>query len=191
MTVTFPDGTVQTTVADPVTGAYTVATPAGMPDGGEVTVTATDPAGNVSEPTVVHLDTKVPSPSIVIAYAERHRLDPQVVTGYRFNAGEQVCLVVHSEPYEVGCDTADEAGSVTFAFQVPSGFDLGDHTATLMGQSSQLSASTSFTVLDTPSIRTSGTSQSDTDSLLYGVLALMMLGSTGVALAIRRLKVTN
>ena len=360
VTVVFPDGTKRIATADSVTGAYTVTTPAGMIDGGKVTVTATDEAGNVSEPTIKDLDTGAPndptidradgvqisgtsdpnstvvivvpgidnpikvtvgdngkwsintpsgatdgtvrvtamdpagnvsgevtrtidvtapttpkvnpsngsevtgsgdpgsqititdengdtvgcknadgtvSPSatidedgkficvpdkvltpgssitvvakdasglpsgkvtvtignvsITVAYAERHHLDNQTVTGERFNVGEQVCLVVHSDPVNVGCEAADDTGTVTFTFPVPTTMDYGDHTATLTGQSSQLSASTSFAVVNTPEIRTAGTSQPNSDAMMWAVMIAMITGSTVAAMGIRRLKVTK
>ena len=361
VTVKFPDGTVKTTTSDPDTGKYTVTTPAGMPDGGTITVTSTDDAGNVSDPITVKLDTTPPndptidradatkitgtsdpgstviitvpgengditiettvgddgkfdvdtpagakdgtvhvvakdpagnvsgevsrtikvsgptklivndtngsqvtgssdagavititdgngqpvgcknadgtvSPSatvdnqgnfscipdkvltpgstikvvvtdasgktievtktiknvsIDIAYPERHHLDLQTVTGHVFNPGEQVCLVVYSEPLEVGCDAADQSGDVTFTFPVPDTLDYGDHTATLTGQSSQLSASISFAVVQNPEIRTAGTSQPNSEALLWSVMLTMIAGSAVAAMGIRRLKVTK
>ena len=339
VTVVFPDGTKLTTTADPDSGAYIVTTPQDMPDGGRITVTATDPAGNVSPPTVVALDTVAPSsptidradaieisgtaepgstvtikvpgvdkPSTVVvgengswkvatpqgtkdgtvrvtatdpagnisaevtrqiktsapskpvvnpsngsevsgkadpgsmititdengnnvpcknadgtvsasvvvgsdgtfmcvpdkvltpgtsitvvakdssgldsdrvtisigdvavevAYPERHRRDSQVVTGYRFNVGEQVCLVVNSDPWAVGCEKADGEGTVTFTFAVPADFDLGVHTVTVTGRASGLAASTSFAVVDTISIATGGSVQTDKSFPLRGFL---------------------
>ncbi|HFU4006962.1 TPA: Ig-like domain-containing protein, partial [Streptococcus suis] len=51
VTVTFPDGSTATTTADE-DGNYTVDVPAGveLKEGDKVTATATDKAGNVSEP---------------------------------------------------------------------------------------------------------------------------------------------
>ena len=357
VTVVFPDGTKLTATADPDSGAYAVTTPAGMPDGGTVTVTATDKAGNVSSPTIVALDTgapadpaidradaieisgtaepgstvtiKVPgvdkpstvvvgedgswkiatpkgatdgtvrvtaadpagnvsrevtrqidvtapskpvvnpsngsevsgsadpgsaititdengnnvpcknadgtiSPSVVVgqdgtfvcvpdralapgssitvvskdasglesepvtvtigdvaieaAYPERHRLESQVVTGYRFNVGEQVCLTVHSDPWTVGCENADGQGTVTFTFSVPRDFEFGVHTVTVTGMGSGLAASTSFAVVDTIAIATGGTSRANNSTVLHGVLAVLIASSVSAVLGARRLK---
>ena len=60
VTVTFPDGTTGTAVAGD-DGSYSVWTPAGMASG-QISVTATDAAGNVSDATTVYLDTDRPDP---------------------------------------------------------------------------------------------------------------------------------
>ncbi|MCL2317102.1 MAG: Ig-like domain-containing protein, partial [Actinomycetia bacterium] len=65
VTVTWPNGTTTKDVpTDPVTGAWTTPTPAGMPSG-EVSATAKDPAGNVSDPTTAPLDTQVPGAPVI------------------------------------------------------------------------------------------------------------------------------
>jgi len=99
--------------------------------------------------------------------------------------------VVHSDPLEVGCDAADDQGTVTLTFQVPAGFDLGDHTVTLTGQSSKLSASTSFTVVNTPEVRTGGASQLNSDALIWAVTMVMICGTAVSAMGIRRSKMTK
>ncbi|MDR1710495.1 MAG: Ig-like domain-containing protein [Propionibacteriaceae bacterium] len=53
ITVTWPDGTTSTTVVDG-DGGWSVPIPEGTD--GDVTVTATDPSGNTSDPVVVHVD---------------------------------------------------------------------------------------------------------------------------------------
>ncbi|MCL2315515.1 MAG: Ig-like domain-containing protein, partial [Actinomycetia bacterium] len=66
--VTWPDGTTDTTTAD-AGGAWSVETPKGMPSG-EVGATATDAAGNTSDPASTHLDTDpVGAPEITTANA--------------------------------------------------------------------------------------------------------------------------
>ena len=177
------DGTVSESVTVGSDGRFVCVPEKVLTPGTSITVVAKDASGLPSDPVTVTIG----NVSIEVAYPERHHLDSQTVTGYRFNAGEQVCLVVYSNPYEVGCDAADEHGTVTFTFNVPELLDLGDHTATLTGQSSKLSASTAFTVVNTPEVRTGGTTQDTSDGLLYGVLTAMIAGSAIPAVAIRRL----
>ncbi|MFW2163222.1 Ig-like domain-containing protein, partial [Acinetobacter beijerinckii] len=56
VTVTFPDGSTAQVVADPTTGAWTVANPGNLLDGDTVTATATDAAGNESLPATEIVD---------------------------------------------------------------------------------------------------------------------------------------
>uniref|UniRef100_UPI00301693E6 Ig-like domain-containing protein n=2 Tax=Acinetobacter beijerinckii TaxID=262668 RepID=UPI00301693E6 len=56
VTVTFPDGSTAQVVADPTTGAWTVANPGNLVDGDTVTATATDAAGNESLPATEIVD---------------------------------------------------------------------------------------------------------------------------------------
>jgi len=155
--------------------------------GSTIKVIARDNSGIDSPPTIK----KIQAVGIEVAYPERHRLETQVVTGTAFNSGEQVCLVVHSDPVDLGCAAADEKGSVTFTFQVPSTMDLGAHTVTLTGKDSKLSASASFTVIDTVSVKTGGTAQTSNDGILFGVLIMLAAGGAGVAWSIRRMKANN
>ena len=169
-------------VGDDGTFGCTPVTP--LTPGSEVTVVARDASGKDSPAVTV----KIVAVRIEIAYPERHLLESQVVTGYHFTVGEQVCLVVDSEPLQVGCETADDQGNVTFTFTVPENFDLGAHTATLTGGTSKLSASASFSVIASPVVNTGGTSLPQGDNgLLYGVLASLVAASAGIFLGIRRM----
>ena len=150
-----PDGSRSTSVMVDVDGKFACVPDKVLEPGSSITVVAKDASGLDSDPVMV----KIGAVAVEVAYAERHRLDSQVVTGHRFNAGERVCLVVHSDPLDLGCQAADDEGGVTFTFQVPEVFDLGVHTVTLSGQGSKLSASTSFTVVETVSVATGGTAR--------------------------------
>jgi hypothetical protein len=100
--------------------------------GDRVTAVARDPAGNTSGPShlvVVALGITVDHPSVA-------RLTEQVVHGFNFNPGEQVCLTVPEESHKVGCVAADDDGHVTHAFQVPASYRDLDHVATLNGEQS-------------------------------------------------------
>jgi hypothetical protein len=118
--------------------------------GSTITVTATDPAGNESAPVTV----TVTGIAMTITYPTRHRLETQVVTGYRFNAGERVCLVTAGR--EPDCHVADSTGQVVFVFTVPAGVALGEQRVTLRGDTSG-EVSATFAVVDSWSAPTGGT----------------------------------
>ena len=71
-----------------------------------------------------------------------------------FLPGEQVDVVVQSDPINIGGVTADAQGCVPVTFQVPKDFDLGRHTVTFTGVTSG-TATVTFSVA-TP---TAGSSQ--------------------------------
>ncbi|WP_240490445.1 Ig-like domain-containing protein, partial [Acinetobacter venetianus] len=62
VTVTFPDGSTADVVAGP-DGSWTVDNP-GLNDGDQVTATATDPAGNTSDPATATVDGLAPAITI-------------------------------------------------------------------------------------------------------------------------------
>ena len=179
------DGTTSDAVTVDADGNFSCVPNKTLEPGTSITVVAKDASGIDSDPVTV----KIGNVSVEVAYAERHTLESQVVTGYRFNSGEEVCLVVHSDPLDLGCQVADDQGKVTFTFQVPQTFDASVHTVTVSGKSSQLSASTSFTVVDTVLVKTGGTASASGTSAygVYGVLALVAIAA-GVGLGVRHLK---
>ncbi len=184
VTVTDEDG-------DPVPGCEDVAvddqgnwscrptTP--LEPGDIVTVTVKDPAGNVSEP----VELTISELGIMVAYDERHRLETQIVTGSNFNAGEEVCLVVYSDPMPVGCMEADADGAVTFEFTVPQDFEVGTHTVELAGAQSG-KVSTTFQVLADIEVKTGGSVLPTDNMALYGLVSILMISTIGVALGIKQ-----
>ncbi|MCL2317206.1 MAG: hypothetical protein FWC46_09015, partial [Actinomycetia bacterium] len=68
------------------------------------------------------------------------------VTGSGFLPGESVTATMHSDPYAIGTQTADENGDVAFTWTVPSDTAPGDHTVELVGADSGATASTPLTV---------------------------------------------
>jgi hypothetical protein len=133
-----------------------------IPQGDQVTVVATDQAGNPSEPTQLTvgklgIDISNPTPKVG---------DPVTVTGTNFNPGEQVCLTIMSNTVNVGCATADPKGSVVFSFTIPTGLTVGPHTMTLTAPTSG-TVSAPFQVAVT--VATGGTSIPGT-SFPYGLL---------------------
>ena len=95
-----------------------------------VTVTAVDPAGNVSGPTPLD----IVALGIDVVHETRDPGQDQVVSGHKFNPGEQVCLFLGET--EMSCGTADEKGTVTFTFTVPSTAQAGPQFVTLKGAES-------------------------------------------------------
>ncbi|MCL1923059.1 MAG: hypothetical protein FWG15_04220 [Propionibacteriaceae bacterium] len=131
------------------------------------------------------------SPDIEVAHPTRSVGETQVVTGANFTPGEDVALVLHSDPYEVGTLQANDEGMVSFSFDIPTGFPAGIHTAILTGAlSGQISQST-FEVLgsDAPLLTASTlgghevpapptSSEPVTDSVTAGTLAVAPTGGS-------------
>jgi adhesin/invasin len=120
--------------------------------GDSITVVATDRAGNKSKPVTV----KIGALGIEVAHPKRYHGEEQIVSGKNFNPGENVSLVIYSDPFEVGTAVADKDGKVTFKFAVPETLEYGQHTATLTGEESG-DASTTFEVIAKPVVPTGGT----------------------------------
>ena len=111
--------------------------------GSTVTVTVVDQAGNSSASVTVTIGNL----GITVAHPTRSPNQSQVVTGVRFNPGEQVCMTVtNSTPVDAECVKAGKDGQVTFTFSAPAGFDAGTRLVTLTGETSG-SISASFVVL--------------------------------------------
>lgn len=115
----------------------------------EFTVTAANGVGvdasatvtmRVDEPVVVQ------APWLRIVHAERAPGQEQVVTGGGFVPGEQVALVMTSEPVNLGVVLADADGRVDSTFTVPADTAAGTHTVTATGQAGAV-ASATFVVL--------------------------------------------
>ncbi|MCL1923794.1 MAG: Ig-like domain-containing protein, partial [Propionibacteriaceae bacterium] len=120
--------------------------------GDSITIIATDRAGNKSKPVVV----KIADLGIAVTHPTRYRGEEQVVTGYNFNVGEKVDLVVYSDPFEAGSGVADSHGTVTITFIVPETMEYALHTATLTGDESGTRSAT-FQVIPRPVVPTGGT----------------------------------
>lgn len=97
-----------------------------------MTAVAMDFAGNLSSPVKV---TTLPL-AITIAHASLRVGAQQMVTGYHFNPGERVHLLLFSVALDGGYATANAAGTVAFQFAVPSALEVGTHTAELTGDQS-------------------------------------------------------
>jgi adhesin/invasin len=145
--------------------------------GTEITVIAKDAAGNTSDPVVVTVN----AISIVIAHPTRMPDQTQVVTGFNFNPGENVCLVIYSDPMKVGCADADAEGKVTFNAIDLSKLAVGTHTATLTGEESGAVSST-FQVVPKPVVKTGGTSLPQAAFPLGIMLLAAMMVLSGVVI---------
>jgi hypothetical protein len=136
--------------------------------GDTITIIATDRAGNKSKPVVVTISAL----GIAVTHPQRYRGEEQVVTGYSFNPGEKVDLVIYSDPFNAGSSRANADGTVTITFLVPQDMEYTTHTATLTGEQSG-SVSTTFEVIAKPVVPTGGT----TLPSAAPALALMVLGA--------------
>lgn len=86
--------------------------------------------------------------SAAVAEVDLAKDRAQTVTASGFTAGETVTGTLHSDPVDLGTQIADKDGKVTFAFQIPVGFEVGKHTVVLKGATSGHSVTVAFTVTD-------------------------------------------
>ena len=106
--------------------------------------------------------------------------------GLGFLPGEEVHIVVHSDPIDLGSLTADKDGKVPVSFMVPSGFSLGDHTIQFVGARSG-AVSVAFKVARAGTrIDTGGGLASGMGAGLVPALLLIMVGAGVVLLKTRR-----
>ncbi|WP_437583236.1 DUF1349 domain-containing protein [Paramicrobacterium sp. CJ85] len=79
------------------------------------------------------------SPAALRASVAHGTLKPgatQVVSATGFGPGEVVTGTMHSTPLDLGTQTADADGEVTFRWTIPADTDAGVHTAVLSGETS-------------------------------------------------------
>jgi hypothetical protein len=98
--------------------------------GDEITIKATDEAGNVSEKKTRIIQVVVSDKEVVLPGETQ-----QTATGYYFQPGERVHGVMNSDPMDLQWQTADATGKVVFTWTIPSADDtyVGDHVVTLTG----------------------------------------------------------
>jgi hypothetical protein len=123
-----PDNSLKAT-ADGMFGLVDGASLATVDDGG---ASATAPVLALDTPTLAH-----------------HRVragGTQQVTGTGFAGGEKVRATLHSKATVVGAPTASKNGTVSLSFTVPAGLAAGEHQVVLVGATSGLQSSSSFTV---------------------------------------------
>ncbi|MDR0837274.1 MAG: Ig-like domain-containing protein [Propionibacteriaceae bacterium] len=143
-----------------------------IPDGTEVSVTATDPSGRVSPPTKITIG----AISMTLDPPTLYRTEDLKLHGFNFIPGESVTVVLNStNPVTIGTFIADANGQVTIpAWQVPNGFELGAHTATLTGNKSG-PISASFTVLERVVASTGGATTGTTGGAGTGSLSVSVV----------------
>ena len=149
--------------------------------GTQITITATDKAGNQSNPvkvTVGALAIKIDKPVVKIG-------DVQTVTGYNFNPGERVHLELFSATLDGGYSTANADGTVAFVFAVPDLLQAGTHTARLTGDQS---GAVSGTFEVTTVVHTGGLVAPPATS---GLVASSMLAAAGLCWALLRRRVAG
>ncbi|MFC4224363.1 beta strand repeat-containing protein [Lysinibacter cavernae] len=147
--------------------------------GSEITITVTDPDGNVSEPITVRVGLiwmTLAADSLRVGATQR-------AFGHNFQPGEVVSGLLQSDPIDLGTQVADANGDVTFEVRIPAGFDLGRHTITLTGDFSG-SVSESFTVIGAPEVAVTGAD--DVLPVTLGGLVLILGGFVLVAVRRRR-----
>ncbi len=141
--------------------SYSVAFQPELQRGSTVTVTTTDPSGNESKAMSLRL-------GLARAEVQETRLprgETQIATGIGFQPGETVHAIVHSDPVEVGVQTADSQGGVRFVFAIPTDLQTGNHSVEISGERSG-STQAQFEVVEaaTSGSGSSGGSAGDADS---------------------------
>ncbi|MDR1512092.1 MAG: Ig-like domain-containing protein [Propionibacteriaceae bacterium] len=107
-------------------GEWSCAPGAELRPGDEVTVTATDPAGNQTSVTVLVLEVTVSKAALTPGEA-------QTAAGRFFQPGESVTAVVKPGSFAYGAATADDSGNVTFTWTIPETTPTGAYQVVLTG----------------------------------------------------------
>ncbi|WP_119696013.1 DUF1349 domain-containing protein [Microbacterium halotolerans] len=154
-----------------------------------------DPGTDPSDPDGPGTDTDDTAPTAALTHAQRMPGQQQSVTGNGFAPGETVTGVMNSDPLELGEETADADGTVSFAWTIPSDTAAGMHTVTLAGTDSG-TVSADFRVVATGAVeegRSEPTGPGDlaatgTDPapVLTTALLLLTLGAAAMAAGLVR-----
>jgi len=183
VTVTDEDGKPVEGCVDVVpdaSGSFSCMPAVPLPPKSEVSVTSKDSAGNISEPTHI----VIVALRVEIAYDSRLPGQDQVVSGYSFNPGEEVCVFLGET--KIGCEKANEEGTVTFSFTVLNGTPAGTHSVTLKGaMSGNISGSFEVKAIQ---VKTGGR---DPGQHLRGMTVGLILATVGVGGGIRARKAIN
>ncbi|TQM63661.1 Ig-like domain-containing protein, partial [Klugiella xanthotipulae] len=151
-------------------------------EGASITVTATDPSGNVSEKSSL----RVGLVRVVLDADTVEAGSTQIAYGYNFQPGETVTGTLYSTPYPLGEATADANGEVTFKFTVPAQIEPGEHSVSLVGDFSG-SGSASFHIY-APVVAADGLALTGGQVILPLVSGLLLLVAGGLFLVARRLR---
>ena len=126
--------------------------------------TSTSPSPTTStSPSPTPTTTTSPSPEVSLGAGSVEPGGVLEVTASGFDADERVVATMHSDPVELGEANADSSGTVQLSLEVPADAPAGKHTLELVGQSSGVVAETTFTVVDSTTSPTSGTTDDPTE----------------------------
>ncbi|MBO9625537.1 MAG: choice-of-anchor G family protein [Microbacterium sp.] len=117
-----------TSSADASTAAVGTASAAADPSAQAATTTTASASANANANPAGKLGLTIAHPTLRVS-------QQQTAVGTGFQAGEVVTGVMSSTPLALGTQVANQQGTVTFTWAIPSGTDLGTHTVTLSGQS--------------------------------------------------------
>jgi hypothetical protein len=145
-----------------------------IPDGTEITVTATDPDGNVSAPTKV----TVGAIGITLSKTKLYRGEQLGMHGFNFIPSEKVTVICNSSPVNLGTFTAEKDGQVSVPdWTIPADFELGQHICTFTGEKSG-PVSAPFQVIELVRASTGGSSTEeqtpDTAEAVHGFVAAVL-----------------
>jgi arabinogalactan endo-1,4-beta-galactosidase len=124
----------------------------------------------------------VPAPGVTVGASSVTAGGAVRVAGTGFAAGEQVQVVLHSDPVLLATWTADGSGAVAGTVVVPASTPAGTHTLVLTGVTSGRTASATVVVLASGELAATGSS-----SRPLAGLALLMIaaGAAGVVVSVR------
>lgn len=180
--------TTPTPTASPTTGPTTE--PTATPTTGPTTAPTTGPTpGESGTPTAAPTVGSIVFGAPQVAPGGR-----QTATASGFAPGETVSAVLHSEPVDVGTFVADDSGTVTASFTVPSGTSTGEHRLVLTGQTSSASAEGTFTVTAAATASILGSladTGSDANKWALSGLLLLLAGAGLAAMSLRLRRSTH
>jgi hypothetical protein len=174
VTVEDGDGNELCTATPDASGAWSCAPSAPLRPGDEVTVTATDPAGNESSVTV-----RVPE--VTVSKASLAPGETQTATGRYFQPGETVSVVVRPGSSVFATTTADASGNVSLTWTIPPGTAPGAYEVVLTGS---LSGPTKVSFQVTKPMPATGATA--TWTALKAAAAAALFGAVLIGLAWRR-----
>jgi len=181
LTVTWPDGTVQSGIPLDSDGSFSIPTPAGMPSG-EITavVVGPGPAYNTSPKGMGHLDTDIP------AAPQVDPTDGSQITGTA-DPGDTITVTDQNGTPIPGCTnvTSDASGAFSCAPTVPpaAGSKVLVSATDLAGNTSP---TTVVTVQQRAAVATGGTVVSNVPAVVAGWLCVVAMMCLGVVIARRR-----
>ena len=107
--------------------------------------------------------------------------EAQSAEGLGFLPGEKVTVTLHSDPISLGVFTADDNGTVTVPFTLPTDFNLGRHTVEFNGDISGVT-SVGFDVVANPEAQTGGTAVAGSSMTPALVLAFSLCAAAAFSL---------